>query len=1276
MPCLVMHGGGRGRIHGGIFSTTLGAKSVSIQNHAIASKRPCLGASPTAKRGKAISASPQKSVSTGVAAAGAHSTSTKPSVSARETRKSHASVGSEFLAKGVRAARGSGVPAKGSGVLAKGVQAARRGVLSSVLRPSASPRAYGRIEHVDPGPVEETDAQHAARHPTRQPGCVRCVYASGRLQLERHYGSHLGEQDSGQRCRTVWLAPRPSRMGGDFAVGCIFCADLRRKLQDDASLARRRTLKLRAFAGRPRYANTKWARFAMSKAEQLAPRGLRQHADSQQHKLAVRAYFAPDVAVSSVEYAEIDGDRELFRGGVPQVEDWLRAWRACRTPQSFKAAEANGITENFIKGSRVPGANRKAFKAMARVMALVLRERKLRVLKKAKSCTLLFDDRKDFRIISYRCCTSEPMESWGSGVNKKSYVSTGRLAVFRRGGGFSQKQLSDLDDDYSRAMADSVVRAFERIATSPSTGTIDTDLVNQMCATVRIAVADGAISAQKCIKFLATGPMRNLLRAGRDRAHAMRIATSGPLLAETTFKAWWDDVFNDRHALVPDIQNSEEWSARLELCQKLLLSSDVQGSVSGHLQKVIKNFRFSKPRFDSMASPQLLYIVVMVAIGLLLAYVASDERADPKHRARASRRLEEMPRHVLTSGLSASYTAVAICFVRLFDTSEHDPALTYRQRCQFTELLRTTFIDGRIWDSVSGGDPTPLSLAWDTAREAKPIYYGVDGKVLNLFRKPSVEHAQTLSDGMQAVAESAIRRVDVEATLDDLGVLFTSFDLSRWFEAQTDMKDKQNDDKLRFLQRHVRAMFQSWRLDASSGVQQLTGMAFRLSTQEQEHLRVGSPRDNRQIWESVLSADFREPNDRVDTLLPMLEIYLGSADSTCGVERDLGALLRILEAHKGPIDEDGSTISYCTELLLDGPQNEDDIATLANHVLTPTDFTRDCVRMWTSLHGRRFRVYASDRKGHSKAGKKGTFAYLRKSVARGMGALFRKGKPSGDEDNTLIGLSRSAFVRPGGQENPAKSAILLKKFDGLTTRKQTISLKLAIARKSANVSGTNPYAAHEFNPNSRLRQGKGFSGVRLPSDGPPIRPGPGGRISTISCCREPAPGRDGYRVVALELQSSGVEILKSIKGAALVIMDSAWALDQVPHLSEKLLATYMAIIALGKAVVPRARWHECMRGGPPESITVCFKKVYDSADLLIALSDKFRREQPVLTSVVREIAQLPSSKWKLAASLEGRPGTCLDSRLDVRNFLLRERRVSHQRCGLLGGSYFRVARVA
>ena len=194
-----------------------------------------------------------------------------------------------------------------------------------------------------------------------------------------------------------------------------------------------------------------------------------------------------------------------------------------------------------------------------------------------------------------------------------------------------------------------------------------------------------------------------------------------------------------------------------------------------------------------------------------------------------------------------------------------------------------------------------------------------------------------------------------------------------------------------------------------------------------------------------------------------------------------------------------------------------------------------------------------------------------------------------------------------------------------------------------------PYASVNINPNRELCLGKGLAGVRLPADGPPVRAAPGSRISTLTCCRELAPERDGYRVTALAVKSSGVQLLTSIRGARLVILDSPWALDQVPTLSEWLLAVYLVVIAVGKAVVPRARWHECTSRGPPGSITFHFKKVFDS-EWLLTMGAKFERDQPLLRSVLHELAKLPASKWQVVQKLDSRQGTSFDSRLDVRVF--------------------------
>ena len=252
------------------------------------------------------------------------------------------------------------------------------------------PGACSKAQATSPGPVEETAAEHAARHPAPTAPiktCARCVYNTSRADLERGYGSYAHNVDSHVR-RHVWLASRPPRLGGLWGVGCVFCAHYRQVRGEANDDARREGRQRNKNARRgPGNADTKWSRFEVQAPAQIAPRGVRQHAESLQHRRAVRAFFVPAAAVI-YESETVDGDRELFRGGVPQVEDWVRAWRVCRTPQSFAAAEAHGTTENFIKGSRVPGVSARAFQTLVHVMCFALRLRKRAALRQAKACLL------------------------------------------------------------------------------------------------------------------------------------------------------------------------------------------------------------------------------------------------------------------------------------------------------------------------------------------------------------------------------------------------------------------------------------------------------------------------------------------------------------------------------------------------------------------------------------------------------------------------------------------------------------------------------------------------------------------------------------------------------------------------------------------------------------------------------------------------------------------------------------------------------------------------
>ena len=299
------------------------------------------------------------------------------------------------------------------------------------------------------GPADETEFAHSQRHPKFVSGCGRCAFLKA---LMAGHGSYKHEVH-GRTARTTWLTQRPPRLGGAWGVGCIFCAHYAQRCADRLTDAQEvgtlgsSGLPPRCGVGRRGpLANTKWARYEIRAANQMAVRGIRQHAETLMHRRAARAYFLPELADTVISGGAADD--ELFRRGVPQVADWLRCWRACLTPVSFHAAAANGVTENFIQGARDKAAtSRRAFASMVRVMGLTLRARALRVLQDAFSICIALDDRGPYRLISFRC-NVEPGRDVGTfSQTPSNRWASGCLAVLRRGGAPSSRRIEDLDDD-------------------------------------------------------------------------------------------------------------------------------------------------------------------------------------------------------------------------------------------------------------------------------------------------------------------------------------------------------------------------------------------------------------------------------------------------------------------------------------------------------------------------------------------------------------------------------------------------------------------------------------------------------------------------------------------------------------------------------------------------------------------------------------------------------------------------------------------------------------
>ena len=118
----------------------------------------------------------------------------------------------------------------------------------------------------------------------------------------------------------------------------------------------------------------KWSRHEVRHAHWQSEH-IRVHAFSQAHKLAEARFFAPEAPFAVLLQKTVE-DEELLQGAVPQLEDKLRVWRACREPQSWLAAENAQRIERYISQLRASHAKRRDVQSMALIEQEVTREKK------------------------------------------------------------------------------------------------------------------------------------------------------------------------------------------------------------------------------------------------------------------------------------------------------------------------------------------------------------------------------------------------------------------------------------------------------------------------------------------------------------------------------------------------------------------------------------------------------------------------------------------------------------------------------------------------------------------------------------------------------------------------------------------------------------------------------------------------------------------------------------------------------------------------------------
>lgn len=1003
--------------------------------------------------------------------------------------------------------------------------------------------------------------------------------------------------------------------------------------------------------------STKWARYEVSGYASIQSECVRRHAQTDIHKAALKAHLEPQLPLTTL-LPDDSADSDLLRGHVPQLGHWLRVWRYIRTPTSCRAAECLQSTESYIAQSRLTDeqssiATRKAVASMVMIQAEVVRQAKRDIIAASSSITISLDDRGAYRLIRFRCCTlnvnvEADDDGGGVGVSAPDGTGVARVSAARltddlhasmRVPGLESvysgvlgvvkcadptAKLQELDEDYSQRMANSVVNAVRKACT-PLKSEMDQALFRHFCRHVHTYLADGGSSVQKAGMLLQEHFTR-LRLVVRDTAHMLRSSCSEPIKQVAVFDDFWNDIFNSRHALVPDIQNSDAWRAKLLMAQNHVLST--KGKQGGGLKVALKHLSFAKQRFDSAACPARKFCCMLSAIVVTLAVTAEDSRLKWDVRKRASDHINNFTvERILAAGLFADYSAEVLKLVRLADSSEHDVAKLSGDVEEFLRRMRRLFIEGYIMADIDmPGDAVLATCTVIAARQA--MEFGslcVGQRVVELWPGSSAkECARRVLARISEVVEALSERLRVELGTGNLLVHFKCFNFGEWVAAGD---DEVRRSRLRQSFRKLFAATCDHRAEESAAAMR---HARRFEQVARSNARLDT--DNRRAWEQIVKS---VPLERA--LVEVVQWYLSVSDTTGPVERGLGRLVAVLDAHGGKIigDDTGALL----EAHLDGHAEESKVARLCDGVpgvvdpaLGFTTYSRRCAELWLLLHGRRFAAY-THRRGHKQAcrGPKSDISVMR-GQKRSLDVLSTTTTPA-REVSTIDG-SNVESLRVGAA-NVSRDPERLKQY-----RKQTRDkLKLQSEQNKRRATKQKPYApgpARKGNlfdtPNAAVNLNVGCKRVLNASSHADLR------------------ALRGHRMLATPSRGDSTAQLWSLaRNADVMVVDSVGLSEGAPRAH---LVAMCSAIVWGKQVATVAQYNDNM------SRARLYKKALDQK-AGVGVSTSFAERHAGWTALLRRCAQESDGRWHFDIKDDAAQGVVISNMGTMLAFFRREQRVQN-----------------
>ena len=477
------------------------------------------------------------------------------------------------------------------------------------------------------GLATESREEHLRRHPgfDRYKDCPRCRFYTFGDSWVGAYGAVDAKHGPD---RVQWIGERPARWGGPWALGCTICAQALQRVSTAGASTPSGSGEAKDRASTPGETRrlrvgTTWARFEV-RSQHLMSESLRSHLRSEEHRRAVTAHLAPDQPVRVSQQACVDDDL-LLQEAVPQPCDWLRAWRSCKSPSSWQATAHRACTEHFIAQIRGRPVEARAFKSMVICMGEVLRRLKRQWLREATSIFLAFDDKGSRKLLRFKCdvplCFDAAKGNDDGDPTLLSYG--GRLGIVGCMPMRVGTDLSHYERDYAERTKDDVVTLLRRMCTPQGEATYG-GLLNEVLLKVRGVVVDGQLL--KTAQVMKQTSFPNIVVIMRDPAHIIRISCRDPLHDADSFSEQYDRLFDRRHAVLKDFQNSNVWREQFMACQRQILEGG--GSMGGYLKSCLRDLQYVQPRFESFVTPRRRYVCLLRAIAHGLALKAGDERIE------------------------------------------------------------------------------------------------------------------------------------------------------------------------------------------------------------------------------------------------------------------------------------------------------------------------------------------------------------------------------------------------------------------------------------------------------------------------------------------------------------------------------------------------------------------------------------------------------------------------------------------------------------------------